>query len=290
MAAISPLDDKHSRPSSALALPHYAGLLSARHAAHEPELRKFLATHWQGRTLDVLDVACGDGFYATAFQKLLGPDSRIVAVDVSEAFLDVAEGQADREWRPDGGRGKPPIEFLRTKAEQLPFPDGCFDLVWCAQSLISLPDVPAALQEMRRVARRGGQVGILENDPLHEIILPWPVDLELALRAADRQRIAATSKSPETGRRLLDLLRDVGLNPISRSTLAIDRLSPLTPADTRFTELYLKELARRLVGWLPEAQAAELRQSSQRMAEAAGEAEGSFWMTWNDTIVISMRV
>src|SRR5690606_33266350 len=64
-------------------LPEYAALLAARHTAHRVELQQTLADLWGRQRLDVVDVACGDGFYTTCFQTVLEAGSRIVAVDLS---------------------------------------------------------------------------------------------------------------------------------------------------------------------------------------------------------------
>ena len=47
-------------------------------------------------------------------------------------------------------------------ALQLPFRDGCFDLVACAFGFRNLANYHAGLEEIRRVLRPGGEVGILE--------------------------------------------------------------------------------------------------------------------------------
>jgi SAM-dependent methyltransferase len=55
---------------------------------------------------------------------------------------------------------------VQGRGEQLPFPDGHFDLVTCQTVLIHLPDVPAVLREMCRVTRPGGTVLVAEPNNL----------------------------------------------------------------------------------------------------------------------------
>jgi ubiquinone/menaquinone biosynthesis C-methylase UbiE len=75
---------------------------------------------------------------------------------------------------------------VKADAYRLPFEDGQFDLVWCAQSMISLNDPVAAIREMARVLKPGGRLAVLETDAYHHVLLPWPVGLELAIQKAVR--------------------------------------------------------------------------------------------------------
>lgn len=270
-------------------LPGYAALLAARHAAHEPELHQFLERFWGGRNWTVLDVACGDGFYTAAFDTLLGEKGRVTAVDVSPAFLDWAASRVAATGRTTRSAIGSRLAFIRADAGRLPFPDGSFDLVWCAQSLISLPDAEAALREMRRVVRPNGLVGVLENDRLHEIQMPWPVDLELAVRTAERRKAAGDTKpeKPNAGRYLSDLADSSGLKPIRRVMLTVDRLAPLSPADARFVELYLKTLVEHVSGQLEPAVDRELRRLALPASPGYLPIRKSFWMSWSDMILFA---
>lgn len=54
-------------------------------------------------------------------------------------------------------------EVVDTTADALPFPDDAVDAVVGTLVLCSLPDLPAALAEIRRVLRRGGLLLLLEH-------------------------------------------------------------------------------------------------------------------------------
>lgn len=267
-------------------LPEYAVLLAARHAAYQPELRRLVAELWGGQTLSVLDVACGDGFYAGLFDAALGPGGHVTAVDVSEPFLAWA-AECLAESRGSEHR----VRLVRADAERLPFAAETFDVAWCAQSLISLPDQPAVLREMRRVVRYGGTVGILENDRLHEMQMPWPAGLELALRQAEMRADDSedAGDKPYVGRHLESLLRESGLTPNRRITLSIDRQFPLSPADESFVQTYLHSLIRRTVGLLEPAVWEDLRRLSEPGSPAYLPAQPEFWMTWTDVVVLASR-
>ena len=160
----------------------------------------------------VLDMACGDGVYSPWLAERVGSGGRVVAVDMRTEYLELARKQS--ACSPFSGI----IEFLAASIESLPLEDESFDLCWCAQSLYSLPDPVQALQHMRRVTRPGGVVAVLEGDSFHHIILPWPVELELSVRAAKASRhLAQKSDQPGkyyVGRQLRRVFREAGLERI----------------------------------------------------------------------------
>jgi ubiquinone/menaquinone biosynthesis C-methylase UbiE len=55
------------------------------------------------------------------------------------------------------------VELSEAAAEHLPFPDASFDTVVCTLSLCSVADDKAAIAEMYRVLRPGGQLLLLDH-------------------------------------------------------------------------------------------------------------------------------
>ena len=101
----------------------------------------------------LLDVASGTGVVARAAARRVGPGGRVVASDFSPAML----ARSAAAVPPPGGA---PLEFVEASAEALPFADASFDVVLCQQGLQFFPQRQAAVDEMRRVLRPGGAVGI----------------------------------------------------------------------------------------------------------------------------------
>jgi ubiquinone/menaquinone biosynthesis C-methylase UbiE len=93
----------------------------------------------------VLDVGTGTGLFAEAF---LTAGVSVTGVDVSLDLLAAAR------------RHVPMAEFMEAGAEELPFEDGSFDLVFLGQVLHETDDPSRALAEARRVARV--RVAVLE--------------------------------------------------------------------------------------------------------------------------------
>jgi SAM-dependent methyltransferase len=166
-------------------LPAYAPMLAAFHRTCARELQKIIADLPIKPGDKVLDMACGDGAYSVWLAERTGPHGSVVGVDRSTAYLEMARQHAS------SAPLNSIIRFQQGDIAELPFPDNTFDLVWCAHSLYSLPDPVAALQELRRVTSVGGHVAVLENDTLHHHLLPWPAELELAVRSAQLDALDA---------------------------------------------------------------------------------------------------
>ncbi len=194
----------------------------------------------------VLDVPCGNGFYSRLLAERLGRSGRIDCVDLCGDYL------ASTRRRLRGVSCMWQVQSADAYA--LPFGDNRFDLVWCAQSLISLSDGAAAVAEMKRVLRPGGTLAVLENDLFHQVLLPWPVELEVAIQRAIqvnmKVRFGSSSKVAPV-RRLPELLEFAGLQGCRKRTFAADRQAPWSATVRRFLKLHVKDLHRMVGSHLP---------------------------------------
>lgn len=236
--------------SDPIQLPDYAATLTAFHRAFRRELSRVVRAVPLLTGAAVLDVPCGDGFYTALLARRLRPFGKVTAADNSDAYLSVA-----REAVATAGETAS-VEFVKADAYRLPFDDGAFDVVWCAQSFISLRDPVEALREMRRVTRPGGRVAVLEDDELHRVVVNWPVGLEVEVHraAADASRARYGSKvAVSPGRRMRQFFLDAGLTPRGRKTFAADRQAPFRPAARRFLRLHLRDTREALAGYLTPA-------------------------------------
>jgi SAM-dependent methyltransferase len=108
-----------------------------------------LFVDWLGQPpgQDWADVGCGTGALSTTILARAEPRS-VTGVDPSASFIEhAARTHADTRAR-----------FEVFTAENLGFAGGSFDVVASALAYNFFPDRPAALAEMRRVARPGGVV------------------------------------------------------------------------------------------------------------------------------------
>jgi len=98
----------------------------------------------------VLEVAPGPGFFAIELAKL-GSFS-ITGLDISRTMIEIANENA----RSAGVQ----IDFRVGNAAQMPFADESFDYVYCSAAFKNFAQPVAALDEMYRVLRSGGQASI----------------------------------------------------------------------------------------------------------------------------------
>ncbi|HZN88627.1 MAG TPA: class I SAM-dependent methyltransferase [Thermoleophilaceae bacterium] len=98
-----------------------------------------------GRVERALDLGCGDGRLTALLDA-----AQVTAADVSPLALGRARGRLPAhvtlaELAPD---------------EALPFDDGAFDLVLCAETIEHVRDVQLLLSEIRRLLRPGGELAL----------------------------------------------------------------------------------------------------------------------------------
>jgi ubiquinone/menaquinone biosynthesis C-methylase UbiE len=104
--------------------------------------------------LRVLDVAAGSGNVAL---RAAGAGAQVVASDLTPE--DFAAGQ--REARERGVK----LEWVEADAEALPFADDEFDVVTSSVGAIFAPDHQAVADELLRVCRPGGTIGMINFTP-----------------------------------------------------------------------------------------------------------------------------
>jgi demethylmenaquinone methyltransferase/2-methoxy-6-polyprenyl-1,4-benzoquinol methylase len=114
-----------------------------------------------------LDVCCGTGDIAFALARR---GAIVTGLDFSEPMLAVArtrrrqsETQRQAKTKDAGPSGVPQSpEFFQGDAQKLPFANDSFDAVTVGYGLRNLADWKTGLQEMRRVARPGGRLLVLD--------------------------------------------------------------------------------------------------------------------------------
>src|SRR5262249_53251876 len=142
--------------------------------------------------------------------------------------------------------------------------------VWIAHSLFSFSEPIAALREMAECVRPGGLVAVLENDTLHQLFIPWPPRLELAVRTAELDYLSERYESPEkyyVARRLPSLFVEAGLQPLSVTMQCSVRQPPFGEHLAAFFQAYVDRLAERVAPRLDRALALQFARLTDRESE-----------------------
>jgi ubiquinone/menaquinone biosynthesis C-methylase UbiE len=106
----------------------------------------------------VLDLCCGAGASAIPAAHAVGPQGRVVGVDVSQALLDLAQARAEAE-------GLANLELRCTDATATGYAGGEFDAVVCVFGVFFVPDMVGFIEEMWRMVRPGGTLAITTWGP-----------------------------------------------------------------------------------------------------------------------------
>ena len=107
-------------------------------------------------TAPILDLCTGTGDLALAYDQRAGEQVPIIGADFCHEMLIRAVAKTARRNASDR------VRYLEADAQQLPFPDGYFQITTVAFGLRNIADTDRGIAEMVRVTRKGGKVAILE--------------------------------------------------------------------------------------------------------------------------------
>lgn len=121
----------------------------------------------------VLDLGCGEGRYSRIL-KSKGAD--VIGIDPTPRFIEHAK---ERD---------PGSTYIEAVAENIPIEDRQFDLVLSYLSIIDIPDLEAASQEIARLLKPGGSLIIVTISNFASVSEGWIKDQEgkKLFRAVDR--------------------------------------------------------------------------------------------------------
>ncbi|GAA1992025.1 class I SAM-dependent methyltransferase [Kitasatospora viridis] len=110
----------------------------------------------------MLEIGPGTGLQSLQVAPRLGADGRLDIVDIQQEML-------DHVMRRAAGSGLDTIAPTLADARELPFDDATFDAAYLVTALGEIPDVPAALSELRRVLKPTGRLVVGEFFDRHQI-------------------------------------------------------------------------------------------------------------------------
>ena len=135
----------------------------------EPELERVpdatvdsfagVANHWLLGDIEpgsvVLDLGCGAGTDLLIAAQMVGPDGRVIGVDMTPAMLERAAASAR-------AMGLENVELHESLIESLPLEDASVDIVISNGVIDLVPDKEAVFAEIDRVLRPGGRLQLAE--------------------------------------------------------------------------------------------------------------------------------
>lgn len=114
----------------------------------------------------VLDIGCGTGTFCSLVARSPWP-VEVIGLDYSPAMCAAAKKKADALGLSDR------LKFVAGDSEHLPFADGAFDVVLCANSFHHYPHQGEVVKGIRRILRPGGR--FLLADGFRDNAVGWVV-------------------------------------------------------------------------------------------------------------------
>lgn len=195
----------------------------------------------------VADIGCGPGVHLRHFHERVAPDGEVVGIDTSSERLGVAAAMLRDEV--ENGT----VRLVEGDLHNLDSGLGQFDLAWMSL-VLHHEDIPVdVIRELRKIVVPGGRIAILEGDDAASFpFVPWPPDLELAIRAAVISAAAGHDDNRRsgirfTGRNLLGILQNANLSDTRLHAYADVRHAPLDDWDVSdIQEWFLNSFGNRV--------------------------------------------
>lgn len=109
------------------------------------------------RNESVLDIGCGPGYALSELADSVGPDGRVIGVDLSSKMCTLARRRLERHGLSGTGA------VVQGDAAHLPIADGSCDAGFMSFTLelFDTPEIPTVLSECRRVLRPSGRLAVV---------------------------------------------------------------------------------------------------------------------------------
>ncbi|MEZ4571020.1 MAG: methyltransferase domain-containing protein [Thermomicrobiales bacterium] len=173
----------------------------------------------------ILDAGCGAGSFIPLLAERVGPDGRLTAIDLDPDSIETARNKFSTS--PPAA----PVEFQVANLNDLPFPDNHVDAVWLASVLmyVTEDELPAVIDELKRVVRPGGLIAAKEADGEMLRYLPMPMEYRTPFYSMD-QVISGMYRA----RFLRYWFEGAGLNDVWSQTILVERWQPLRPVEREY--------------------------------------------------------
>lgn len=186
----------------------------------------------------VLDAGCGAGSFLPLLASLVGSNGQVTAIDVASENVELAKELVETLQLEDS------VVIQEGELTQLKFNDDMFDAVWCANVTQYLRDeeFSAALEEMLRVTKPGGRIGIKEFDITSWQYQPSAPHLVNRLFWSHEEEISVQTNGTLRPLQFRSWCHQAGLENIQLKSFVSETQPPLNPRD--------KEYMHGLLSWL----------------------------------------
>ncbi len=202
----------------------------------------FLAHLQQG--MDVLDVGCGPGTITIGIAERVNP-GKVVGVELELTQTKEIASQAEEK--------NLPLTFDLANVYDLPYSTGTFDAVFMSALIGNVAEPLDAFNEVKRVLKPGGIVGVKEFD--HSGNITYPLQ-DFQVRANDlynRLRIE-NGHDPDSGRKLRGQLHEAGFDRVEATAVYQTLPLPETNGDPIMAAIVKEEWGPQFIskGWADE--------------------------------------
>ena len=180
--------------------------------AMEPVIRQELQVLNLQKGLKILDAGCGTGVISRMIAQEIEPGT-VYGVDMDALFLKEAEKIAEE-------KGITNIQFQQGNICNLDFKDGFFDAVYCRLVLMHVDDPVETVQELSRVTKPQGIVGISDIDDGTFITYPSvPHFHHVWIQFGNNAKSKGMDR--HIGRRLFSILTEAELTDVTITPIAM---------------------------------------------------------------------
>lgn len=180
----------------------------------------------------VLDAGCGPGLWTPLLAQALGPQGRIIGIDISPEALITAQQRSTGTWY------RQLVQYKQAILEQLPLAYGTVDAIFSANVSQYLPNPVETFAALGRYLVEGGRVAMKDVDfgTMHFSTIDPGLQMRVfdARRRWEQERINCGFSFEDSwvGSKLAGYLQAAGYQDVQEKTYRIVRQCPLV-ADFR---------------------------------------------------------
>jgi ubiquinone/menaquinone biosynthesis C-methylase UbiE len=204
---------KSKKPPSSLYFEVQSEMGSTKHMGGRAATDEILKLCRIKSGMNVLEVGCGAGITSRYVAKEY--NVKVTAIDINKKMVKKAKERS---------KGTANLEYAVADAQKLPFKDNSFDIVFCQSVLAFVPNKQKAVNEFKRVVKKGGYIAL--NEATWKTDPPQKLQDYLSMTVGDAKFL----KKEE----YVKLLKNAGLKEISAQIHDLNMLTEMRENMRRF--------------------------------------------------------